>query len=263
MADIIQTTKNKTYKYIKSLQQKKIRAQEGVFSVEGIKSVSDAFEAGKNIKILAVSESFYSEGGTSRFRGTDVVIIKDGLFQGLCDTKTPQGIIAVMDMFDTDNFVPDKNQIYVYCDGISDPGNAGTIIRTADAAGIGGVIFSKGSVDIYSPKTVRASMGSFFHTNIKTGGDADFLADMKSRGFNLFAGALSKDSVPYTEVDFKEPSVIIVGNEANGVSEEVLEMSNHIIIPIYGRAESLNAGVAAAVMIYGAVRCRKEQNNER
>lgn len=263
MTYIIQTTKNKTYKYIKSLQQKKIRSSERLFTVEGIKSVSDAYESGKSIRMAVISESFFLSGERERFEGPETVIVKDELFGGLCDTKTPQGIIAVMEMFGPEELELSADKLYIYCDRVSDPGNIGTIIRTADAAGFGGVMLSKGCAELYSPKTVRASMGSFFHIPVRTDMEPQELISLKECGFKLYAGALSKDSKPYTTADMSAPSVIIVGNEANGVCDEILEESEHIIIPIYGRAESLNVGAAAAVLMYEAVRNRDERINER
>lgn len=249
MQEIIRTTKNKTYKHIKSLQQKKHRTQLCQYTVEGIKSVRDAICAKSDIKLVAVSESLYNNGIDIPCE-IPVTIICDELFSGLCDTKTPQGIIAVIEMKDTGSFIPDINNTYIYCDGISDPGNLGTIIRCADAAGFGGVLLSPCCADLYSPKTVRASMGSFFNISTITNVTADDLSKIKELGFNLYSGALLDDSTPYTEPDYTKPTVIIIGNEANGVSDEVLNMSEHIIIPIYGKAESLNAAIAGAIIMY-------------
>ena len=150
MSEIIATTKNKKYKYIKSLIQKKIRDREGVFTVEGKKSVDDAVASAYVVRLVAMSESFAQNAQYN----AETVIVRDDLFDGLCDTKTPQGIMAVIEKKDTD-FISDTEKLYVYCDNVSDPGNLGTIIRTADAAGMGGVLLSPGCADEYSPKTVR------------------------------------------------------------------------------------------------------------
>lgn len=251
MSEIIATTKNKKYKYIKSLNQKKIRDREGVFTVEGKKSVDDAIASGSCVRLVAMSESFSKNAQYS----AETVIIRDDLFDGLCDTKTPQGIIAVIEKKELD-FIYDTEKLYIYCDNVSDPGNLGTIIRTADAAGMGGVLLSPGCADAYSPKTVRSSMGSFFNIDIVTGFGYNSLFGLKEKGFQLVCGALCDDSTDYTQTDFTKPTVIIVGNEANGVSDDILKSSEHIIIPIYGKAESLNVGVAASVLMYEARRQR-------
>ncbi len=256
MTDIISTTKNKTYKYIKSLQQKKARAREGRFTVEGIKSVRDAAASSMRIAMTAVSESFYNSKEFGYLPEAELFVVRDELFAGLCDTKTPQGIIAVIDAPPRGSFSAVTGKAYIYCDNVSDPGNLGTIIRTADAAGFGAALLSPGCADLYSPKTVRSSMGSFFNIDVVPGFEAARLFDMKKQGFELYCGALRGDSIPYTSADFKSPSVIIVGNEANGVCDEILAECKHIIIPIQGSAESLNAAAAAAVMMFELVRQR-------
>ncbi len=250
MSEVITTTKNKKYKYIKSLLQKKMRDLEGVYTVEGKKSVDDAIASGCGVRLIAMSESFQYD-----CEDIECVVVRDELFGGLCDTKSPQGIIAVIEKKDT-VFSADKEKLYIYCDNVSDPGNLGTIIRTADAAGFDGVLLSPGCADAYSPKTVRSSMGSFFNIDIVTGFDYDSLFELKEKGFRLVCGALSEDSIDYTQTDFTKPTIIIVGNEANGVSRDILRECEHIIIPIYGKAESLNVGVAASIMMYEVRRQR-------
>ncbi len=259
MMDIINTTKNKKYKFIKSLQQKKTRTNEGLFVVEGKKSVLDAISSCYEIKTIAMSESFYNENADMLNTDSEIIVIADQIFDGLCDTKTPQGIVAVLKMRNS-NFCYDKSQLYIYCDNVSDPGNLGTIIRTADAAGFKGVLLSDGCTDPYSPKCVRSSMGSFFNIDIITDFSHEKLISL-TKETSLFCGALESDSISYTDVNFNEPCIIIVGNEANGVSRELLNISKHIIIPIIGNAESLNVSVAAAIMMYEAVRQRSVEND--
>ncbi len=256
MHEIISTTKNKKYKYIKSLKQKKIRQSDGVYTVEGRKSVEDAITSACDVKLIAMSETFFEFNGTLFDANIDSIIIRDELFCGLCDTKTPQGIIAVIGIDNDKEFIPDTDKLYIYCDNVQDPGNLGTIIRTADAAGFGGVLLSSGCADAYSPKTVRSSMGSFFNIEIVTDYSYDNLFGLKDNGFNLVCGALTDDASDYTDTDLTKPTIIVVGNEANGVSDDILKESQHIIIPIYGRAESLNVGVAASILMYEARRQR-------
>lgn len=257
MADIIRTTKNKLYKYIRSLQTKKSRTENHCFTVEGIKSVRDAMNAGCKIQLLALSEALYASNIFNDFKTLDICIIDDKLFGGLCDTKTPQGVLAVIEQNSYEAFSCDPHGLYVYCDNISDPGNLGTIIRTADAAGIDGVLLSPDCTDLYSPKTVRASMGSFFHTTAVPSFSHDRLLRLAENGFTIYSGALRSDSTNYKDCNYLTPTVIVVGNEANGVSADILEISKHIIIPIYGKAESLNAAIAAALMMYEATEQRR------
>ena len=250
MPEIITSTKNKKYKFIKSLQQKKARQSEGLFSVEGIKSVRDAVNSNAHIQLIAMSESFYGSVDADIAQNIPTLIVTDDIFAGLCDTKTPQGIIAVIKITADKQFTPDLSKLYIFCDNVSDPGNLGTIIRTADAAGL------------YSPKTVRSSMGSFFNIDIIPDFEYNDLISLRSKGFRLFCGALTDDSISYTQADFTEPSVIIVGNEANGASDVILQASEHIIIPIHGNAESLNVGVAASVLMYEGVRQREAKSGD-
>ena len=249
MAELITTTKNKTYKYIRSLLQKKYRTEYKRYTVEGIKSVRDALASGAPVELIAMADSFCAP---ELIKDIPYITVRDDIFSCLCDTKTPQGIIAVIKMLDNTQYTCDSDKLYIYCDGVSDPGNLGTIIRTADAAGFGGVLLSDGCADLYSPKTVRSSMGSFFNMDVVTGFTHERLARLKETGFALYCGALSDDSIDYREPDYSAPSVLIVGNEAKGASDEILGISTHTIIPIYGKAESLNAAVAASIMMYEA-----------
>ena len=129
-------------------------------------------------------------------------------------------------------------------------------MRIADAAGFDGVLLSDGCVDLYSPKTVRSSMGSFFNMRVVTGVSYEKLSEYKNSGFQLIGGALGDNTIDYRSTDMKKPTIIIVGNEANGISEDVQKMCQCVKIPILGKAESLNAGVAAAILMYELVRQR-------
>lgn len=252
---IIHSTSNSRYKYIKSLSQKKNRSKYSEYTVEGIKSVHDAVMSQRTVSMLAVSEAFYSEEKFDYPKDVELIVFETSIFNKLCDTLTPQGIIAVVKT--EDKAVEfDLDRPYIYCDNVTDPGNVGTIIRTADAAGFGGVILSKGCVDIYSPKTVRASMGSFFNIDIIAEKDIEVLRKLKNKGFNLYGGFLGSDTIPYTSADFIKPTIIIVGNEAKGISDEVMKLCQGVKIPIHGNAESLNVSIAAGILMYELVRQR-------
>lgn len=243
---IITSTQNPTYKFIKSLRTKKGRQSSGMFTVEGVKSVRDAIEAGCDIHLIAVSDKLRES-----FDFAEICYVSDKIFDGLCDTDSPQGVIAVIKMKEggKDDI---KNPLCLYCDRVSDPGNMGTIIRICDAVGAD-LMLSPECADIYNPKTVRASMGSFFHVNIADNADCSRLENMKKRGYIVLAGALSGEVIDYRENVYGKKTVIAVGNEANGVSEEVLKICDKCVkIPIFGRAESLNVAVAAALMLYKA-----------
>ena len=248
----ITSASNPRYKTVKSLSQKKERLKRREFTVEGIKSVHDAIKANADIDRIVVSDTFYKNVRFDYPQNVHILKTDDYLFDKLCDTETPQGIMAVIKMKNTDGFVADKTKDYVFCDNIKDPGNLGTIIRTADAAGMGGVLLSQGCVDLYNPKTVRSSMGSFFGIDIIRNFDILEAAN----DFSVIAGALNDKTKDYRDADYTKPCIIVVGNEANGVSEEILNICTAVKIPIIGDAESLNASVAAGILMYEVLRNR-------
>ena len=247
----ITSTKNETYKYIKALKTKKAREKNRKFLVEGIKSVEDAISAGADIEFAVVSDKF------ENIPELDLVYrIPDGIFAPLCDTETPQGILAVINMGDT-SYRDLSEEVYLLCDKVNDPGNMGTIIRICDAVGCS-LLLMRDTVDIYNPKTVRASMGSFFHTKVVNGLTFEDVCEMKNQGFCIISGALSEKTIDYREIPKSGKRIIVVGNEANGISKEILEISDICAkIPIWGDAESLNVGVAAALLLYETRRNQK------
>lgn len=258
MTEYISSAANPKVKFVKSLLQKKNRIKNKLYTVEGIKSVKDACMAKADIQMIFISDDF-SEF-CSDFDEYSCYIVTRTIFDSLCDTQTPQGVLAVISMHYR-KLEYQKEKMYICCDEVKDPGNLGTIIRTADAAGFGGVLLSCGCADLYSPKTVRSSMGSFFHIPVYENITPEDIKKMKSDGFQLYCGALSEDTVDYTEADYLSPFVICVGNEANGISSEMLELADKTVkIPISGGAESLNVGIASAILMYEAVRSRKEKN---
>ncbi len=255
MQEITSISNNKI-KYVKSLAQKKFRSLYCKYTVEGIKSVGDALKSDKEVSAIYVSESFCGNDSFAYPKDIAIYKVSDSIFLKMCDTKAPQGILAVVKMAETEHFVPEPAKAYIYCDRVNDPGNLGTIIRTADAAGFGGVILSPGCADLYSPKTVRASMGSFFNMQLICDMTYSDLLKYKTAGFSLIGGALDKDACDYRDADYKKPAILIVGNEANGISCELLNQCEKVKIPIIGKAESLNAAVAASILMYELVRQR-------
>lgn len=242
----IKSASNQHFKYFKSLLAKKGREESGEYMVEGIKSVNEALMSGKTVSAVIVCDK--KRDLADGVRDDIVYIMPEQLTDRLSDTKSPQGIFAVIKK-EKKEFSPKKDGMYVFCDCISDPGNLGTIIRCADAAAFDGVLLSDGCVEVYNPKTVRACMGSFFHTDIFENINAEIL---KSAGANLYGGILSGDTADYRTPNYDGCTVICVGNEANGISDRVKELCIPIKIPIYGKAESLNAAVAASIMMYEA-----------
>lgn len=245
----ITTTKNKTYKLIRSLQQKKNRMGEGLYFVEGIKSCLDAVKAKADIAFVAIKASL-CPAVFDKFSHLEVYVVSDNIFDALCDTKNPEGIICVLKIKSSQNFNL-SDGLYVYLDNLNDPGNCGTIIRTLDACGGVGVLLSEGSVDLYNPKTIRSSMGSFFNISAYTDVSYHTLASLKDSGFEIICTALSDTATDFKNISYKKKTVIVIGNEANGISDQCLSLADQTaVIPILGGAESLNASVAAALVMY-------------
>lgn len=252
----ITSSKNEKFKYFKNLKQKKYRTEE--YTVEGKKSVLEALDSKKTVTALLLSESFYKTLDFLVPENLPCYIFPDSLISQVSSTETPSGIMATIKIEKASDFTLNPEKAYIYCDRVSDPGNLGTIIRTADAAGFGGVILSPECCDLYNPKTVRSSMGSFFHIDIFEDVGTEKLNSIKKSGFSIFSGVLSDKTINYTDADFKKPTIIVIGNESNGVSNEVIDLSTHLIkIPIIGSAESLNASIAAAIIMYEVVRQRR------
>lgn len=246
----ITSTKNEVYKYVKSLKTKKVREKNRQFTVEGIKSVGDAISSGADIAYVVISDKLDTE------IAADIVYrIPDAIFPPLCDTEAPQGILAVINMPEKQNFEAEED-LYLLCDRVNDPGNMGTLIRICDAVGCG-LLLMRETVDMYSPKTVRASMGSFFRVPVRDGLVKEDIVEMKKAGYTVISGALAENTVDYRKIPKDGKRIIVVGNEANGISEEILNLSDFCVkIPIWGGAESLNVAVAGALLLYEARRDR-------
>lgn len=205
---------------------------------------------------------FISEGSLDRWKSfnlenklqnsTKVYQVKDSVLKSICSTDTPQGVAAVASKVNTDLQYDDG--FYILADRIQDPGNMGTIIRTAHAAGASGVITTEGTVDIYNEKTMRSTMGSIFHVPVIEDSELKIIKELKNRGFKLVVSTLDTDK-NFFDVSLKDNVIIAVGNEGNGISDRVQSIADiKVKIPMPGGAESLNVGVAASIMIFEKVR---------
>lgn len=258
----IQSSQNSNIKDIKALHQKKYRDAQRLYFVEGIRFVNDAIDNGQTIDRAVISESLEKVNGGNAIIAkltkicSDVFCVPDKLFKEVSDTQSPQGVLAVLKKQATElDKAINSGKAVIVLEGLQDPGNVGTIIRTADAAGASAVLMTKGCVDVYSPKVLRSTMGSVFHLPIVEDLDiAETIQLLKNNGYKVIASHLQGQNNYYDE-DLTGKSAIIVGNEANGISELTAAMSDKLVrIPMPGKAESLNASVAAAIMIYELVR---------
>ncbi|MGI5849838.1 MAG: TrmH family RNA methyltransferase [Christensenellales bacterium] len=243
----ITSTKNEFVKYAKSLKLKKGRNEHGAFLVEGEKCVRELISfMPQNVQnVIVVENRFDDIVKLAQEIGKQIYFVKDSVMSAICDCKTPQGIAAIA-------IIPSYSEVLtgfiLMLDDLQDPQNVGTIIRTADAAGCSCVVLSKKCADCFSPKAVRASMGSLFHMPIISADLNGYIQKLIARGYDVVSSHLAgetKYNVAW------EKTCLIIGNESRGVSEKITKMSTKLIkIPMYGKAESLNAAVAAGILIY-------------
>lgn len=256
MEQLITSRDNKYVKLAKTLHTKQGRDKEGMFIIEGYRNVRDALAKKAKIEFVLVSEKCTYD--LSAFRNVKMFTLAGRIFDYVSDTVTPQGVIAVcrMQTVEFSDIDFDDKSMVVVCENLQDPGNAGTIIRTADAAGAKAVIMAKGCVDVYNPKVVRSVMSSLFSVKVVTGKNIDSVFGfLKNNKFRCVAGALNQKSKDIFKADLKGKCALFIGNEGNGLSEETVRRCDEsVVIPMLGGAESLNASVAAAVMMYEHVR---------
>ncbi len=244
-------------------QRKKSRC----FVVEGIKLTREAAQHGKLQKVY-IGEQLYQQQWqgcpeqeiSTEFGGVVVEIVAENIFNQISETVTPQGILGVVQMpeYTLEAILGNKRQLFLMLDNLRDPGNLGTILRTSEGAGMSGVILSKESVDLFNPKVVRSTMGAIFRVPFVYVEDlSETIEKMKGKGISVY-GTMMEGSQCYDQVDYQQPVGIVIGNEANGISEEVGQrLTGRIRIPMEGELESLNAAVAAAVVMYEAARQRR------
>lgn len=246
---IITSKDNEIIKNIKKLKEKKYRVDS--YIVEGIKMVKEAINENQEIALIAIREDFKIDFDTKNIK---TVTISNKIFNDISDVKTPQGILAVIKK-NQNNQIETNSDYILALDSLQDPGNMGTIIRTADSANINQIIINKTTVDPYSPKVIRSTMGAIYRTNIIEVEDLKAtLKEMKLKGFQIITTDLKATQSIY-DINYNNKTVVVIGNEANGVSQEILQTADKkVIIPMLGKTESLNASIAASIMIYEYVR---------
>ena len=245
---IISSKDNETIKEIRKLKDKKYRQNK--FIVEGIKMLQEAINEKQNIELIVIKEGINISLDLSNYK---VISVTDNVFDSLTDVVSPQGILAIINK--KTNAEINKNVDYMIAlDGIQDPGNMGTILRTLDSAGINQVIISKDTVDCYSPKVVRSTMGSIYRINIiEVDNLKETLKDLKNNDFEVVVTSLHTNDSIY-DINYSK-KIVVIGNEANGVSKEIIDISDKKVkIPMLGKTESLNASVATGIMVYEYVR---------
>ena len=245
---IISSKENEIIKEVKKLKEKKYRKDK--YIVEGIKMVEEAIREHQDIELIVIKQDLSLNMDLSDYK---TITVTENVFNVLTDVDTPQGILAVIKKQKAKD-IDEQADYIVALDGVQDPGNLGTILRTMDSANLSQLIVSKNTVDAYSPKVVRSTMGSIYRVNvIEVENLKTVLDNLKKKGFETVVTSLDTDNSIY-DVDYSK-KIVVIGNEANGVSKEIQEQADKKVkITMLGKTESLNVSVATGIMIYEYVR---------
>ena len=257
---VITSKDNEQIKHIKKLKEKKYREEYNEFIIEGSKMIEEALSEKVNIKTVVICDNCKNQGAIPNelmyeIAKKNCIYVDEKIFNSITDVVNPQGIMAVVEKSNKENNKLDFTQdLFLILDNIQDPGNMGTILRTADSLNMKQIIVSKGSADCYNLKVVRSTMGAIFRVKvIEVENLEKTLKELKKHKINVYATDLKTDKSIY-DVDYKR-SAIVIGNESNGVSNNILEQaSDRIKIPMLGKTESLNAAVATSIILYEANR---------
>lgn len=248
----ISSVNNKTIKDLAKLNKKKYREDTGMYIIEGFHLIEEALQAGRKFQYLLGTDEALNkveEYGVD-LSSKSVILINKAITRHLSSTKNSQEIFMVLKIDQPKEF-PFNYGKWVLLDNLADPGNVGTIIRTADAAGFDGVVLSPESVDLYNPKTQRAMQGSQFHIELIKQDLTSVITTLKSYDIPVYASMLDKSAKELPDFEKVPQLGLVIGNEAHGVSDFIAKLSDEkLYIPIKGQAESLNAAVAAGIMIY-------------
>jgi RNA methyltransferase, TrmH family len=255
---MLTSTHNPTVKHIRGLQERsRNRRKAGAFVVEGVRLVQEALQSGWQTQLVLHTPELDERGAEilAAYRQIDVEVTETSpeVMKIICDTQTPQGILAVLSTTPLD--FPKNLGFVLILDNVRDPGNLGTMLRTALAAGVDGVFLPPGNVDIYSPKVVRSAMGAHFRLPIQSTSWVDIKAILDP--LNVFLADAFGNQV-YSQADFTRPSALIIGGEADGAGPEARSLATqNIQIPMPGGIESLNAAIAGSIVLFEVVRQRQ------
>ena len=242
---IITSKANSVVKKCQEITPKKIR--KSAYLIEGWHLFEEAVQAGVTIEKIFALENYRDQ--LASFPQT--VWVSEDILLDLADSQTPQGIVAVVQKEEEVGQADFSQGKFLFLEDVQDPGNVGTIIRTADAAGFTGVIVSNKSADIYSLKTLRSMQGSHFHLPIYRMSSQALLEEAKKAGIPVLATTLSKDSKDYRDLPHLDQFVLVMGNEGQGISPLMAESADQLVhISMKGQAESLNVAVAAGILIF-------------
>jgi TrmH family RNA methyltransferase len=246
-------------KKIAQLKTKKGRKKHNKFLIEGVRSCEEGIKSAWEIETLyytvKTEENPRIKGilKNAKRREIELIQVKQKLLEKITDTVTSQGIVGVVKIkeFTQEFLFQRKPELLLALDSIKDPGNIGTLIRTADAFGVDGIILSEDCVDLFNPKVVRSTMGSIFHLPILKNIDlSDFLSNLKNKKFNIVITELEKGK-ELNRLDIMQKICLVIGSEPEGVSQNLIQLADHLVkISIPGKAESLNVAVACGILLY-------------
>ena len=256
---VISSKENEFIKHIKKLKDKKYRDINKEFIVEGIKLIKEAIEEKAEIKQIVICDNCQNTDIIPKelmyeIAKYECIYVTEKIFSSITDVNTPQGILAIIGRNNEETHIDYSQDIIVVLDGIQDPGNLGTILRTIDSIGLNQILVSKGTADSYNSKVVRSTMGAIFRVKIIECEDLEkTLKEVKRQKYELVITSLqTKNSIYDIEYNKK---VIVIGNEGNGVSKKIQDMADvKVKIPMIGKTESLNASVATGIVLYEYVR---------
>lgn len=251
----IESTQNALVKYWKKLATtRKERERSGEFLVEGFHLVEEALKNTEQVMQLIVREGVELPM-LWPIDNVAIVEVTAAVAKEFAETETSQGVFAVCKQPLLDEDVMATWRKVLLIDAVQDPGNIGTMIRTADAAGLDAVILGKGCADLYNPKTLRSAQGSHFHIPVIRGDLEEWIEQLQNNGVPVFGTALDEDAVVYSDIEHTGAFAIMMGNEGSGIHPQLLSRTDqNIIIPILGQAESLNVAVATGIVLYGFVK---------
>ena len=269
--EIITSRQNPTVKLVCSLLRKKEREETGLFRFDGIKLLEEAKEKGVEIEFVVVSEQRIKDMGSSLEDGDRVVVVPDELFMKMSDEKSPEGVITVAKALDKINKIatinnkgqnlpiPEESERVLLLESVRDPGNLGTVVRTAAALGIDRLVVSHDCADLYNPKTIRAAMGALFTMRIDVVGAElpEYVRALRTAGRRVLGAALHTDALTLGEFEVDRRDIFVIGNEGHGLSDDIKKACDAcVLIPMREGSESLNAAMAAGIFMWETSRAK-------
>ena len=250
--EFIQSKQNNRVKQWRKLHTSNDRQQQAAYLIEGVHLLEEAIAYSQPIQQVMVTSDYYQQMPVELLEelAPYLVMVSEDVARAISMTEQPQGVFAVVSIEREQTWRPTGKK-YLLVDAVQDPGNVGTMIRTADAAGYDGVVLGKGTVDVYNDKVLRSTQGSLWHLEVVTLELETAIHALKQQGVPLYATALHQEALAYNELPASDKVALIVGNEGKGVSQTIIDSADKVVyIPMKGKAESLNVAIAAGILMF-------------